>query len=183
MAGEQVFHLIERLGSLLRSEQRTAGSEHGLQPVHIQALDYLGRCNRYSDTAAALGQYLGATKGTTSQSLLVLQNKGLIKKTPDREDRRITHLALTAKGKRLLEKLNPPAAWQALLDEPDRLDLEAQLSRLLTRLQKNNARQTFGLCHTCRHFLAQGDHYRCGLTQETLSEADSLKICQEHTLD
>ena len=76
-----VFDLIERMSALIRSEERKTGSELGLQSVHLQVLDYLSRCNRYSDTPAALTNYLGMTRGTVSQTVLLLEKKGLIKKT------------------------------------------------------------------------------------------------------
>lgn len=185
MADIQFIHLLERLGSLLRSEQRRVGAVHGLQPVHLQVLDYLARCNRYSDTPAALARFLGATKGTTSQSLLVLQNKGLIKKTADRNDRRVVHLQLSAKGRRLTNELFPPAGWveaiEALSDST--IVIEAKLAELLRNLQAQNNQHTFGQCHTCRHLQVENtNQFRCGLTGDPLSEAETLKICHEHRL-
>jgi MarR family transcriptional regulator, negative regulator of the multidrug operon emrRAB len=49
-----IFDLIERMSALIRSEERRKCTELGLQPVHLQVMDYLSRCNRYSDTPAAL---------------------------------------------------------------------------------------------------------------------------------
>jgi len=40
--------LIERISTLLRAEQRKKYSALGLQPLHIQTLDYLASCNRFS---------------------------------------------------------------------------------------------------------------------------------------
>ncbi len=76
-----VFDLIERMAALIRSEERKKCTELGLQPVHLQVLDYLSRCNRYSDTPAALTNYLGMTRGTVSQTVLLLVKKGFIKKS------------------------------------------------------------------------------------------------------
>ena len=96
--------LIEQLGNLLRAEERQAGSVHGLQPVHLQALHYLLRCNRYSDLPASVTDYLGLTKGTVSQTLLVLEKKRYIEKHPDVADRRSVHLALTPRRETALER-------------------------------------------------------------------------------
>ena len=62
MEAVDVFDLIERMAALIRSEERKKCAEFGLQPVHLQVLDYLSRCNRYSDTPAALTNYLGMTR-------------------------------------------------------------------------------------------------------------------------
>ena len=72
--------LLERLNNLLRMEMRAFGLSYGLLPVQIEALTYLTRCNRYSDTPQAVTEYLGLTKGTVSQSLKVLEQKGFFGK-------------------------------------------------------------------------------------------------------
>ncbi|MCI0482724.1 MAG: MarR family transcriptional regulator, partial [Candidatus Dadabacteria bacterium] len=69
--GGKIASLIERLGNLLRAEERAAGA--GLLPVHVRMLSYLSVCNRYSDTPAAVTEFAGATKGTSSQSIAVLE--------------------------------------------------------------------------------------------------------------
>ncbi len=38
MSNTKVASLIERLGNLLRSQERTAGSNSGLQSIHVQML-------------------------------------------------------------------------------------------------------------------------------------------------
>lgn len=181
---ERLFVLIERLGSLLRAEQRRAGADHGLQPVHVQVLDYLARCNRYSDTPAALTAYLGTTKGTVSQSLLVLENRGLIKKVGDANDGRVIHLRLSAKGRRLLEALLPPAHWRDALNDIPQTERDGAgtvLEALLRALQRRNDGRTFGQCHTCAHLLHESaERFRCGLTQEPLSLDDTHQLCHEH---
>ncbi len=183
MRKNQLHHIIERIGNLLRNEDRLLGQEYGLQPIHLQALHYLSQCNRYSDTPAALTDYLGQTKGTVSQSLLVLEEKGLIKKRQDREDRRVVRLSLTASGKAVVRKSIPPPLLVEVLDsltEKEKKNLEESLMQLLRGLQRATDSRSFGVCRTCRFFEQEGNSYRCGLTLEPLSETDSQKICREH---
>ncbi len=73
--------LLERLASLLRSENRQMLVEFGLQPVQFEVLQYLSICNRYSDTPMAVTEFFGQTKGTVSQTLKVLEKKNLLEKT------------------------------------------------------------------------------------------------------
>ena len=47
-----LFDLIERIAALIRSEERKKCTAVGLQTVHLQALNYLSRCNKYSETFA-----------------------------------------------------------------------------------------------------------------------------------
>ncbi len=81
---KRISALLERIGRLLTTEAHA----EGLLPVHWETLRYLQRANRFSQSAAALTAYLGLTKGTVSQTLGTLDNKGLIKKNVDRRDRR-----------------------------------------------------------------------------------------------
>nr|WP_225937236.1 MarR family winged helix-turn-helix transcriptional regulator [Myxococcus sp. RHSTA-1-4] len=156
---------------------------HGLQPVHLQALRYLQSCNRYSNTPAALTEYLGLTKGTVSQTLLLLEEKGLLRKEASTEDRRVVHLFLTDAGRAVLDEALPPALFGQVLGglpEGGRA-LEEALTGLLRSLQSANAQRSFGACATCRHFRREGPgRFRCGLTEEPLSREDSLLLCREH---
>ena len=183
---KRIFELIERIGNLLRASQREAGAAAGLQPVHLAALNYLSRANRYSDRPAAVAEYLGLTKGTASQSLLVLERDGYIEKKPDRNDKRVVHLSLTARGRRAVRDSVPQELAGAAigrLSRRDQADLDRGLTGLLSEMQAANNSRTFGVCRTCRYFTREpGGRYRCGLTQERLTESDSGKICREHEL-
>jgi DNA-binding MarR family transcriptional regulator len=178
-----VFDLIERMAALIRSEERKKCTELGLQPVHLQVMDYLSRCNRYSDTPAALTKYLGMTRGTVSQTLLLLEKKGYIQKTADANDRRVVHLSLLAEGDAILTKARPVDLYsQASVIFHSNDSQENVFVNALTALQKANKSQSFGLCKTCKYFTTTSDGFICGLTKEQLSQMDSEKICQEHTV-
>lgn len=175
--------LLERLNNLLRMEMRAFGLKYGLLPVQIEALTYLTRCNRYSDTPQAVTEYLGLTKGTVSQSLKVLEQKGFLRKIQDKEDKRITHLAVTAKGKKLIEQAFPAKSLEAALSKMNFAQgntLEETLRSLLREMQHLHDRKTFAACHTCRFHEHHEKGYVCGLTKEALSERDIQLICREH---
>ncbi|MCP3138196.1 MarR family winged helix-turn-helix transcriptional regulator [Pyxidicoccus xibeiensis] len=183
MATDRLYALLERIGNLLRTEERAAGLRHGLQPVHLQALRYLATCNRYSNTPAALTEYLGLTKGTVSQTLLLLEDKGLLRKVASTEDRRVVHLHLTDAGRAVLRDTLPPELLtQALGGLTDGGDtLEASLTGLLRSMQVANTQRSFGACASCRHFRREGpERFRCGLTDEPLTQAESQQLCREH---
>ncbi|MFT7463517.1 MAG: MarR family transcriptional repressor of emrRAB [Pseudohongiellaceae bacterium] len=180
MGSHRTYELLERLGNLLRAEERRAGQEHGLQPVHLHALSYLARCNRYSDSPAGVTTYLGVTKGTASQTLRRLQEKGLVRSKPDRDDGRRLRLALTAKGHRVLGATVPPPAFRMALDGLPQAQGEAALEELLRRLQRENDSRSFGVCRTCRYHVIKGTQAECGLTDEPLSATDAGLICREH---
>lgn len=174
--------LLERIGRLLRGARHRTEQ---LNPAQWEALRYLSRANRYSRTPTALTRYLGATKGTVSQTMIALERKGLVRRAADPRDRRGVRLALTARGRANLQR-------DPMLDLLDAVDpallsrLETDLSDLLVHLQIRNRRRPFGQCGTCRFFRrggAEGESdgpHRCGLTHEPLTALESGQICAEH---
>ena len=179
----EVHDVLERLSNLLRMEMRTFGLRYGLQPVQIEALTYLTQCNRYSDTPQAVTEYLGLTKGTVSQSLKVLEQKNLLRKQQDKQDKRIIHLTPTAKGRTLIEQAIPAKGLEQALTMTSAAKIHTlgnELRAILRNWQHKNQRKTFASCHTCRFNEHHKDGYLCGLTQEPLSLQDIQLICREH---
>ncbi len=176
----RLLELLERISNLLRAEERSAGALTGLPPVQVQALAYLARANRYSDTPQAVTEYLGVTKGTVSQSLMRLREKGYLRERVDASDARVLHLALSAKGRRLLVTLHPEALMDAALAEvPDGGGLEQGLESLLRGMQRARGGKSFGVCADCRHHQRKGSSALCGLTGEPLQNAEKDQLCRE----
>lgn len=175
--------LIERISTLIRSEERKRYAAIGLQPVHGQVLEYLSKCNRHSDTPASVTEFLGSTKGTVSQSIQVLERKNYIVKEPDAEDRRVVHLKLTDAGQELIKSLKPQdffAAAEQQVASQEFDSISSALSVTLSALQKANDSKSFGLCRTCSYFTEVDNHFHCSLTQLPLEQPDTQKICREH---
>lgn len=178
----KLLNLAERLGNLAQARLKAIGAEHGLQPVHVQALLYLAAANRYSNTPQAVAEYLGLTKGTVSQSLILLEEKGFLTRGSDGRDRRVVRLSLSPAGNALVGAVGKwgLAGFRAAADALGDAPLTA-MTELLRRLQMEDGRRSFGVCATCRHHLAEGrDAWRCGLTGEPLSRRDREMICREH---
>lgn len=178
----EAAHLIERLDRLARRGE--AGAE--LNPAQWEALRYVARANRFSRNPAALADYLGSTRGTVSQTLIALEQKGLIERQPSERDRRSIDLALTQAGTTALRSdpignlADDIAA--ALGKEAEALAdaLRASLAQAIAR----NDGKPFGQCHTCRHFrrnVKPGGRqpHHCALLDAPLSAADSDLICVE----
>ena len=176
-----LLELVERLGNLMRAEARRTGADEQLSPVHVEALVYLVSANRYSNTPQALGEYLGLTKGTISQSLLLLDRRGLIERYQDDIDRRVVRLRLSTTGEQFLYDAQPQLAWiHATRDiSPNRIrNAVSALRESLTTFQADSGGAPFGKCPTCRHFeRLSARAYRCGLMGDRLSGPDTRKIC------
>ncbi len=180
-----VADLFERLSNLFGAADRGIAHEHGLKQVQLDALRYLARCNRYSDTPAALAEFLGLTKGTVSQTVAVLESKGLLTRRADARDGRKVHLALTAAGRRIARaQLDRGLLARAVasMNGPDARVFEESLRELMRASQRRNDAVAFGVCYSCRFFRrrALGDRHQCGLTLEPLSDRESQLICREH---
>ena len=179
-----LLELVERLGNLIRAEMRQLGAAYRLHPVHLQALIYLRQANRYSNTPQALTEYLGLTKGTVSQSLLLLYRKGLVARYVDDKDRRVIRLKLSATAKQLLKEAQLAPVWQAATVNvsPPRLQTTVLvLLETLRNLQAMNNEKTFGVCNTCRYCLRESPRiYHCGLNGERLSVPETRQICRVH---
>ncbi|KXF80245.1 MarR family winged helix-turn-helix transcriptional regulator [Enterovibrio coralii] len=181
---DPICDIIERITTLFRNEVRLAGLEHGLHPVHLEVLYYLSRCNQFSDTPAAVTEFLGITKGTTSQSITLLEKKGFLKKEKDPVDRRVTHLVLTEQGQAIAQDAIPPASLRRGLDNlGDAQDaLKTQLENLLRDIQTSTNSASFGLCKTCRFHKPDSDQtFFCDLTKMTLNISGADLICREHS--
>ncbi len=185
MSQTDIYELIECMTALIRSEERKKCTELGLQPVHFQVLNYLSRCNKYSNTPAAVANYLGMTRGTVSQSLIILEKKGYIAKTPDTNDKRVIHLRLLASGEDVLKQARPSDLFHSATDilrgAGSAVTDANVFQQALTALQKANQSQSFGVCKTCRNFSEKDGQFFCQLTQEELTHNDSEQICQEHS--
>jgi len=179
-----LFELVERLSQLTRTGLRETGSEHGLQPVHLQILFYLGQANRFSNTPQALAEYLGLTRGTVSQSLILLARRRLLTRQTDVRDARVVRLALTTEGAELLAGLKVAQAWREAVAEvtPARLgSTKLVLSQVLNRVVERGGRRSFGLCSTCRHIERVGPRsYHCRLLKAKIRSPETRQICREH---
>ncbi|MBI1386353.1 MAG: MarR family transcriptional regulator [Rhizobiales bacterium] len=177
----QAATLINRLDRLSRSNE----AKGGLNPAQWEALRYVAQANRFSRTPAALAEYLGATRGTISQTLIALEQKGHVTRQPSTRDKRSITLALTPAGSETLAR-DPLLDLAHDLAEalPGKLeDLVEALRATLSTLIRRNGGRAFGACFTCRHFrpgktLGATPHH-CMLLDEPLSDTDSRAICVE----
>lgn len=175
----RLSELLDRLSRLVTARLHA----DGLVPAQWQALRYLARANRFSRSPKALTLFLGATKGTVSQTIIALERRGLVSKSGNPADLRTVRLDLTAAGSEALGRDPLAELGDVLHGLPvdRRRRLEGDLAAALSLIIGESGGRPFGLCAQCRHFLrGEGVPVRhCGLLDVELSEADSLLICQE----
>jgi DNA-binding MarR family transcriptional regulator len=178
---QRVIVLLDRIGRLTRELQFA----DGLNPAQWEALRFLAQANKYSRSPTALAGYLGATKGTVSQTLIALESKGLITRCKKTEDRRQVDLCLTEAGQAMLGKDPMQTLEYAAGEVAHELGAEMVkgLSRLLHDLQTRNQINEFGVCQDCSLFCVNSQAVTdltggtCGNTGETIDVAEKTKIC------
>jgi len=176
---QRVIVLLDRLSRLTRELQFV----DGLNPAQWEALRFLAKANKYSRSPTALAEYLGATKGTVSQTLIALESKGLITRCKKTCDRRQVDLCLTDAGEAMLNKDPMQTLERAAGEMADELgpQMVKGLTRLLHDLQNRHQVVEFGVCQDCSLFCVNGAVDRvdgeCGATGETVADDEKTKIC------
>lgn len=184
-AALEAARLIDRLERLARFGEADAGGAP-VNPAQWEALRYLARANRFSRTPAALADYLASTRGTVSQTLIALEQKGLVERIRSSRDRRSVDIALTAAGTAVLDR-DPLHSLANDICRGAGPHLDALLAGLRGTLRRRIARnggRAFGVCGSCLHFRldARPGHdapHHCALLDAHLSDADSGSICAE----
>jgi DNA-binding MarR family transcriptional regulator len=182
--GRMIVWPMERLARLMRAREH----DDGLNPAQWEALRFLKRANRFSNSPGALTRYLGATKGTVSQTLIALERKGHITRALREGGRKSISLSLTAKGIETLAR-DP---WADLARAAEDLGgktkrrLQRGLAELLEQELGRSGIASFGVCSTCRFFRERGRNddakgpHLCMVFEEALTEADASRLCHEH---
>ncbi|RKF14762.1 MarR family transcriptional regulator [Roseovarius spongiae] len=173
---EQIRSLINRLARL-----DAAGNWGGaLNPAQRAALEYLARANRFSRSPSHVADYLGATRGTTSQTLKALMRKGFVDEQRLATDRRSISYRVTEAGREIVGARSLLSDALADLPEADLALIAAAMRGLLGAAIRRNGAKPFGVCQTCRHFRRRGAGGYCALMDVALDSDETDQLCHEH---
>src|SRR5439155_11314325 len=125
--------LLKRLGFSAKEQTMKAYEQTGLHPYHHGILTVLGE--RSSETQGAIADALGYDRGQLVGLLDELEERGLVERRRDPNDRRRHLVRLTPDGKRMLRRLRALAKqiddeFLAPLSEKERANLHTLLLRL-----------------------------------------------------
>src|ERR671930_2288972 len=128
-----VTFLLKRLGFAAKERATEAYEETGLHPYHYAVLLVLDEGQR--DTQGSIADALGYDRGQLVGLLDELEERGLVERRRDPDDRRRHIVRLTAEGKRVLRRLRALARqieddFLAPLTDEERANLHALLLRL-----------------------------------------------------
>ena len=125
--------LLKRLGMTAKEQTLGAFDEAGLHPYHHAILAVLDEGSR--ETQGAIADALGYDKGQLVGLLDELEERGLVERRRDPNDRRRHVVRLTSDGKRMLKRLRALSKeiedeFLAPLSDEDRATLHGLLLRL-----------------------------------------------------
>jgi DNA-binding MarR family transcriptional regulator len=178
LSPHEIIAQIERLARMMRQGSHT----QGLVPVHWEALRYLARANRFSNSPGALARYLGSTKGTVSQTVLTLEKRGLIVKSSRGSDGRGLALTLTPAALSLLAKdpQQPLIAAAGDLSGKTAKRFARAVAILLAAEIERQEEPSFGSCVTCKHLTLDDGSIRCAAFHVALEDHELSQVCVEH---
>ncbi len=182
LAAEMLLHLGRLThGGFVRGD----GLSYSLTSAQWTALGYFARANIISRTLSAFAKFHATTRGTASQTIKSLTNKGYLKRTRSRLDARSYNIELTAKGKKLIKKdpFEDLVEVIAELPEQQQAMMAKMLDHMLGRITDDRNREQFGTCSTCR-FLKESFYpktskiiYKCSQSDIALNQSQFGKLC------
>jgi len=131
---------ISRLAQLLQIELERVFAEHGVNGGEFDVIAALRRSGSpYQLTPTELSRSLMVTSGGMTKRLKALSDRGLIRRVPDPTDARVSVVALTPRGKQLVEEILPhhtanETRLLAGLGDEGRAELAALLATLAVEL-------------------------------------------------
>lgn len=147
LLGLRIAELLDRLARVAREQQFI----DGLNPAQWEALRYVARANNYSRSPTAFAEFIGTTKGTASQTLIALEQKGLIERARSEVDRRQVQLKVTEEGEKRLahDPLSQVARAATQLPPDTAQEVVRGLAQVLLVLQTRQGLRPFGVCADC----------------------------------
>ncbi|MFW2403666.1 MAG: MarR family winged helix-turn-helix transcriptional regulator [Gammaproteobacteria bacterium] len=176
-AATEVADLILRLS-------RTAYADcagQGMTQAQWIAMRFFSRANRFSRTVSGFAEYHATTRGTASQTIRNLVDRGYLARTPSSRDGRSVLFDLTKEGLRKLvaDPLESLVDAAESLPDAQRSNTTNGLRALLAELENAAKCQTsIGRCALCGHLRAGTDSGgQCRLMQEPLRAEELDEIC------
>ncbi len=182
---------LERLAGVFRYLQWQEAAPLGLSPLQLQLVVFLRFHPPGQSTVSYLARECGVSRGTVSDAVKSLEQKGFVSRHAEPVDLRSHHLRLTPAGAQLAERAGQFAAPLqgpvSSLPVRQRQGLYGSLLTVLHQLQRAGVIPLQRLCFSCRHYAQlpgrqpAGGHF-CHLLNLPL-EGPQLRIdCPEHAV-
>jgi len=172
----QIAELVLQLGRAAYADCASGG----LTQAQWMALRFFARANRFSRTISGYADFHATTRGTASQTVKSLLNKGYLTRQPSVRDGRSSQFELTDQAHRKLadDPLDGVVRAAAQLSPEECAGTADGLRQMLRCLGQETGRSGVGVCALCGHLGAgKDDGYRCKLMREPLETGELEELC------
>lgn len=185
----KIAGLITKMSQVNRILLWEMAKQENLTPTQIRLLDILRMKGEDLCCVNDLAEEMDLTQPTVSDAVKTLDQKKLIKRKKKKEDKRVTLLNLTDKGRIVSERVS---AWsQILIEHFSRIDEEKKeriifcLMEVVRSLWEADIISEARICLNCRHFERRKDDrneniYFCRYYDKFLENGDLKCDCEGH---
>jgi DNA-binding MarR family transcriptional regulator len=184
----RIIAALERISQAFRVLLWNESKEFSLSPIQVQVLIFLLHHSEEKRKVSYLADEFNMTKATISDTIKALDQKGLIRKTTERQDSRSYIIYLTKKGIEIAEKTSVfTQELQVPIDKlnpDDKENLLVSLMGVIYHLNRTGVITIQRMCTTCVHYKpADGrqPHF-CKLLNKKLENSELRIDCPEHQL-
>lgn len=127
--------IIIQMRQIVRSinlESKKIQKQYGVSIPQVLCLNFIKESPNYQSTQREIRNYLNLNASTITGIINRLEKKGLVARLPKLGDRRVSNIALTADGQKLLDNL-PPLLQDKLTEQLNDLPYE-KVSRIKNAL-------------------------------------------------
>ena len=178
VSADRIAEMLIHVGRASRSDD--SGSD--LTAAQWTCLRFFSRSNRSTRTPSAFASFHATTRGTASQIIKTLEQRGMILRHKSLSDGRSVRFDLTQAGVAALAK-DPLADLVAVLDDLDIAEQTAflsTLSRLTSSLAAHRGVRAFGTCRDCTHFTPEGQSGYCACMAANLISDEIDQLCASY---
>ena len=179
---------LHKVGLAMKQQSWQQANEEGLSATQGQILAALVSSGPLTGTE--LGQRLGLTLPTISDSVRVLTDKVLVAKSPDPRHARASLITPTARGRALGVRAR---SWPEFLADAvaslaprEQEAFFAGIVKMIRTLQEQGLVPVSGMCVTCAHFrpnVHEGSSpHHCALVDAPMMDMHLRLDCKEHEL-
>ena len=173
----------QQLAELVLQLSRAAYAEctvGGPTQAQWQALRFFARANRFSRNVTGFAEFHATTRGTASQTVKSLVERGYLERIRSEKDGRSTRFDLTASARKLLEDdpLEGVVRSVRKLSAEHTVQTVSCLKEVMATLARDKARPLTGICALCGHLGSRDNGtFQCGLMRESLSANELQELC------
>jgi DNA-binding MarR family transcriptional regulator len=119
---------IRRIVRSINLESKKVQKEYGVSIPQLLCLEYLKEAPNYQATQRMIRDHMRLNSSTMTGIINRLERKGFVARLPKSGDKRVTNIALTSNGERILK--NTPDLMQKRLDVKLRSLSDAEIGKI-----------------------------------------------------